>query len=333
MQRSKLLLAALALIGVLVLSLLVYRAYLLKQSEKKLEEELYEVLNELKNIKPRKPIQVELKGKAVWCWGTTITKYGPERIVNTCKSLGIKHIFVLVKGVSGTVVKNVIAEILPLAHKNGIYVHAWTVCFVDESNPGASPDSYEYRKYLLKVLAEFLLLNASGEYVDGIHLDYIRYGGMAENKWKQVSSFVYEVRVLIDKYAPGVVLSIASKAEDYTSPKSLAASALYYGQNYTDLAKYVDLFCPMTYYLDYGVSPREAMIGAKWVKDLTGKPVFAGIQLHPVDSLKPTVNEIKNSLDTCIEEKLDGIIFFKMHHLMERLDELGPLIAEYSFEP
>jgi len=55
---------------------------------------------------------VELRGKAVWCWETTVVENGSENIVDVCKSLGIKHLFILVKGTSGTIVKETIAEIL-----------------------------------------------------------------------------------------------------------------------------------------------------------------------------------------------------------------------------
>jgi len=77
------------------------------------------------------------------------------------------------------------------------------------------------------------------------------------NKWKAVSSFVNETRVLNDKLSLGAVLSIASKAESYGTPEEPFDSALYYGQNYTNLAKYVDLFRLMTYFLDYNVLPED----------------------------------------------------------------------------
>ena len=76
------------------------------------------------------------------------------------------------------------------------------------------------------------------------------------------------------------MLSIASKAESYGTPEGLLDSALYYGQNYTNLAKYADLFCPMTYFLDYNVLPEDVEQTARWVKELTGETVFADVQTH-----------------------------------------------------
>ena len=58
---------------------------------------------------------MELRGKAIWCWETTVVENGSENIVDVCKSLGIKHLFILVKGTSGTIVKETIAEILSMS--------------------------------------------------------------------------------------------------------------------------------------------------------------------------------------------------------------------------
>jgi len=278
-------------------------------------KELEEVLEEIKKqgIKPVPRSKIPLKGKAFWVWGTTVREYGVDHVIEKALSVGAKHIFLLVRGTSGEVVKEVIKELLPKAHEKGMYVHAWIVCFSSES-----PESYVYRKYLLKVILEFLLLNSSGHFVDGIHLDYIRYGGFAREKWQYVSSFVKEVRILIDTVAPNTVLSIASKAENYNSKQDLLDSALFYGQNYTDLAKYVDLFCPMTYYLDYNVPPEAIGPAIKWIKEVTGKSVFAGVQIYPGPNYRePTPDEIKRCIKAAIENGADGVIFFRLGAVLD----------------
>ena len=217
-------------------------------------------------------------------------------------------------------------------------MHAWVVCFADGSRPGASPDSYEYRKYLLEVILDFLTLNASGHFVDGIHLDYVRYGGFASNKWQRVSSFVREVRELIDRFAPGAILSVASKAEAYGSKAELLESALFYGQNYEDLAKYVDLFCPMTYYLDYNVPPSLVGLAAKWVKEATGRAVFAGIQLHPSEhpstkGREPEPREVEECLRSCAEGGADGVAFFRLGIVLAKWGKYAAVIRGFELRP
>lgn len=312
-------------------------SFLKENNNLKVNSEINEVLSELKtkNVKPIQRKEVLLKGKAFWIWGSTVQEQGIDNILNNLSDLRIKHVFLLVKGVSGRINKDVLFQLIPKAHEKKMYVHAWIVCFSDKSwsYEKVSPESYEYRKYLLNIISEFLLLNSSGHFVDGIHLDYIRYSGGAQDKCRYVSSFVREVRTLIDGIAPGTILSIASKVESYTSKNTLFDSALVYGQNYIELAKFIDLFCPMTYYLDYNVTPEKVGVAAKWVKELTDKPVFAGIQLHPSEhpstkGKKPTPDEIKRNLEACLENKVDGVIFFRYYeYILE--DQVREIISRY----
>ena len=53
---------------------------------------------------------------------------------------------------------------------------------------------------------------------------------------------------------------------------------------FNELAKYVDMFMFMTYYLDYDVKPEDVVNAALWVKELTGRATLAGVQLQPRES-------------------------------------------------
>jgi len=326
--------------GLFFLLALVYSLSLAKKNGDKVGTELAEVLNDLKSkgIKPVQRGNVPLRGKAAWIYGSTLREKGSSYIVEEFRKLGMTHIFVLLKGTSGTVIKDTIIDLTPKAHEKGMYVHAWTACFADSgwTKDKPSPESYEYRKYLLQVISDFLTTNASGHYIDGIHLDYIRYGSSAQDKWGLVSSFVKEVKELVTAVSPGAVLSIASKAENYISKIALSNSALFYGQNYTDLAKYVDLFCPMTYYLDYGIAPEDVGMANRWVKELTNKPVFAGIQLHPSEASAtqgkdPSVREIERNLNSCSENGIDGVIFYRFEFIIQNSDIESTILEHHSF--
>lgn len=328
---------SIALTLLLIIFAILFAFYFVKLREKRPGEELKEVLKELeeKEIAPIPRGPVILKGKACWVWGTTFREYGVDYVVDKMAELGMRHVFVLVKGTSGSVAKDVISEVLPKAHEKGIYVHAWIVCFKDKSRVDATPDSYSYRKYLLEIILTFLLLNSSGHFVDGIHLDYICYGGFAHNRWRVISSFVREVRELIDRIAPGTILSIASKAEKYDSKADLLESALFYGQNYEDLSEYVDLFCPMTYYLDYNIPPDFIGIAARWVKEVTKRPVFAGIQVHPsehpeTEGKEPEPSELLSCLTSCLENGVDGVVFFRFKMLLLKWDKYAELIKSFE---
>lgn len=264
-----------------------------------------------------------------WIWGTTVRELGIERVLKLSKDIGIKDLFLLVKSVSGIVNFSILESIGKHAIDHDLRIHTWIVCFEDKSVGSITPEDEEYRKYLLTIIEDAV----THEYVYGVHLDYVRYKGNAYDKWVYVSSFVKEVRDLVKSYSQNIVLSIASKAEDYSSKEALLRSALFYGQNYLDLAKYVDLFIPMTYYLDYGIEPRDAVKGALWVKQVTNRSVYIGVQLHPSENPLdrgriPRVDEIKTQLIESRARGLDGACFFRFRHLFDRVEELKPIIKE-----
>ncbi len=259
-----------------------------------------------------------------WLWGSTVHELGAERVTDLAKRLGVRHLLLLVKGVSGKVVLEVLESMAIAVRGTGISVHAWIVCFEDRSWGKVSPEDDAYRRYLLDLIRRILSI----EGVAGIHLDYVRYRGHAWHRWPYVSSFVREVRKIIDSVNPGLVLSAATKAEAYTSRDDLARSALYYGQRYQDLASYIDVFFPMTYYLDYGVAPSQAVLAALWVKELTGRTTYVGVQLHPSENpdtlgRAPRVEEISSYARWTRELGLDGLCLFRFGLAIERLEELA----------
>lgn len=273
---------------------------------------------------PRAPTQpaVPLAGHGAWVWWQTVDRYGADEVVRVLHESGVEHLFVLVKSISGEVRDSHLDELLPAAHASGMYVHAWFGSFRDDrlDPPYVDPADPAYRAYLLDVISGFLRPRASGHSIDGVHLDYVRYRRDAPQT-APVTSFVAEVRSLIDEIAPGTVLSAATKAEGFESPAGLAASARHYGQEYADLARYIDLFCPMTYHLDYGVSPTEAVRAAGWVAELTGRPVLAGIQLHPGPAgNSPTVAELREGLGAARVVGLPGVVFFRAENLITSAD-------------
>ncbi len=264
---------------------------------------------------------------ASWIWALTVKELGAKTVVKASRDAGLTDLLVLVKSVTGKVDASALQQLIEEA-KDSPRIHAWVVCFADHSHEDAAPHNEAYRKYLLGIIKDLL-----EEYeVSGLHLDYIRYKSNASDKWRYVSSFVREVRRLVDDMKPGTTLSIASKVEDYESREGLRERALYYGQNYEDLAQYVDVFIPMTYYLDYNVEPLKAVIAAQWVKELTSRPVIMGIQLHPGEHPQtrdrtPRIEEIELQVLEAKRRGLDGICFFRFKHLYERLSEIRKVLS------
>ena len=275
--------------------------------------------------------------KAAWIWALTLEELSHDKIIETCRKTGIKELFVLVKSISGKTYLDLARSLLKKTINTDIDLHAWIVSFYDKEYAGGpvDPRDEKYQEYLLDLIRKTLKIEADGKTFAGIHLDYIRYYTIREsNDWRTISSFVKKVRELIDSIDPSKTLSMASKAEDYDSKEGLYEKALRYGQNYLDLKQYIDLFIPMTYYLDYNVSPEKAIRAAKWVKELTLKTVYAGIQLHPGEHPEtknkiPSPNDIDTMLRECIKNQLDGACFFRFKLLHDRINEIGEIISKY----
>ncbi len=259
-------------------------------------------------------------GNGAWLWWRTVDRYGVDEVLDRLEESGVRHLFVLGKSGSGEVRQDHLVALLPQAHARGMFVHVWFVCFRDELRDPSwvDPASAEYRRYLLETISRFLDLRASGHAVDGVHLDYVRYRRDAPGT-EAVTSFVAEVRELLDRRRPRVVLSAATKAESFETAAGVAASARFYGQSYADLARYVDWFCPMTYHLDYGVPPAKAAAGAALVAQITGRPVLAGIQLHEGPGGRgPTPAEVREGLEAARARGLPGVVFFRAEYLVTR---------------
>lgn len=156
--------------------------------------------------------------RGAWVWSTDIAAEGADKVAKRLAQYRINQVFLLVKGYSGKVCypsqsaptlypgKDVLREMLDACHQRGIKVHAWFVFNADSQWGQAHPDdamyhvgkpdawiqgpyskkkdpekipicplSRAYRSHLTGLIQEVL-----DRYdVDGIHLDYIRYGHMA----------------------------------------------------------------------------------------------------------------------------------------------------------
>jgi uncharacterized lipoprotein YddW (UPF0748 family) len=159
------------------------------------------------------PGRSEVRG--VWMWSSAVQQEGAEAVAQQLAQHHINRVFFLVKGFSGKVCypsklapssesgKDGLKEIVAACHQRGIELHAWYVFNGDNawaqnhpedamyhigkadawdqgpySKKDASPAipicplSAGYRAYLKRQIQEVL----EGYDVDGIHLDYIRYG-------------------------------------------------------------------------------------------------------------------------------------------------------------
>jgi Transglutaminase-like enzymes, putative cysteine proteases len=158
--------------------------------------------------------------------------------------------------------------------------------------------------------------------IDGINLDYVRYPGNAykdSGSTAAVTSFVQKVYKSVKSIKPKVAVSADLMPEG-------KMNAYYYGQNYTQLAKYLDFMVPMIYKGNYGYdgstgTSSNGKSGTEWigstvkyiVSQAKGTPVIAGLQTYRSDkNLTPIpASELQGDIKAAGNNGADGYALFR----------------------
>jgi len=156
--------------------------------------------------------------------------------------------------------------------------------------------------------------------VDGIHLDYVRYSGVASKNHaayqepggevaaiNAVTGFVSRVNAAIKSIEPGILLSAAVMPECSTNAK-------YYGQDYTKLADYLDFFVPMAYEGNYNANDAWiTSVTSYIVAQAKGKPVYSGLTTYWSDSDTRVLSNEELDADAQAAESggADGFVLFR----------------------
>lgn len=204
---------------------------------------------------------------------------------------------------SSTTIKNFIKN----AHSYNIKIHIIVKCFYN-TNTGKwlSPSSSS---------AQTAARNKVKTYIknydfDGVQLDYVRYPGTAykyTNGDGVITAFVKKVRSDINSIDSSIILSAA------LMPDEVISTGYYYGQNYKDLAKYLDVLCPMIYEYSYGQS--TAWIASKtssMVKLVsgTGAVVWPVLQTYKGSSAIP-YNSLYNDITAALSSGAKNFVLFR----------------------
>lgn len=158
--------------------------------------------------------------------------------------------------------------------------------------------------------------------VDGINLDYLRYPGTAYKYTKStqnITSFVKSVYNSVKSINSSVAVSADVMPEGKTN-------AYYYGQNYTEIAKYIDFMVPLVYKGSYGYNSSAGTSssgknGTTWignaisyiVSQVNGKPVVASLQTYRSDKNTTAIpiNELQNDINAAANNGASGYVLFK----------------------
>ena len=147
--------------------------------------------------------------------------------------------------------------------------------------------------------------------VDGIHFDYVRFGGTAhlyKDPNRAVNYFIKKASTQIHKIKPNCIVSAALMPEP-------SMMTYYYGQDVSTMSKYVDVLLPMVYKGNYHQT-------TKWVKSVTktfvgqsnGAQVWTGLQSYHSDNnaKKLTQKSLLKDAKASKEGGAKGVILFRI---------------------
>ncbi len=225
------------------------------------------------------------------------------------------------------------------AQGRGMKVHIWFQAFYKEGkwiNPVDDSLNRYKQEYFDEVIERAVRYVNYG--VDGIHLDYIRFGGTAHkhNPSEEITAtgcvteFCRQINVATKAVNPKIILSAALMPEP--------DSEYYYGQDPAQMGQYLDILMPMIYF--HCDSYRKG--GAEWGKMVAdhfaakGAPakVWAGLTTYvDTDEQKVVPMDAEGIYTDCEmmmkETNAEGVVLFR--YGLGELPDLNPL-SEYSKE-
>ena len=209
---------------------------------------------------------------------------------------------------------------LDKAHKLGFKVHIWMQCFWWADTEWTSavidpvdgkPASYNYPVFneIIQRGKPYLKYD-----IDGIHFDYIRFGGSAKKHnypdqgVTAVGAITEFARMASETFRaerPDIVLSAALMGE--------AAPMTYYGQDPSQLSKYIDIFMPMAYISSYSYTSTKNVSVANWFADNDGNSeTWHGFSTYNAASRGLSAAEILRDVKNVADNsRADGIALFR----------------------
>ena len=246
------------------------------------------------------------KGNGYWMW----PKHMSTTSLKELAARGTKHIFLEGDAVS-SYGKSYVASWIKKAHSYGIKVHLWIlVCYNGDWVSPVRDDGSFKMDFINKKINEAKYY-ASIPGVDGIHLDYMRYGGTAHKHINAVESINYIVKKIsyaVHKIKPNAIVSVAIMPE----PKMMH---YYYGQDVPVLSRYVDALLPMVYKGSYGKT-------TSWIKSVTktfakqsnGAQIWTGLQTYKSeeDTTMLSYNALMKDARSAMAGEASGVVLFRI---------------------
>ena len=264
----------------------------------------------------------DTKPNAIWLWSTHAGEWveNDGAVLKQMKALGYDHVLLNFSAFETENKMKTTSQFLHLAAEADMMVHVWMQAFY-QNGTWISPVIDAENRYDQDLFDR--IVTEAQTYVQkygaqGIHLDYIRFGGTAykHNPSTEITGVgavtecCRQVREGIDAVGENIVLSAAMMAENQ--------AAYYYGQNPAKMGKYVDVFMPMIYrYHGGGVKDSDATCRSRsrLFTTVTDKQVWAGITSYeyegeavkslPAERIREDADLFATQTDCC------GLVLFR----------------------
>ena len=218
---------------------------------------------------------------------------------------GITDVFVKSNRFSYPTYQIILTKIIEKLNNTDIRIHAWITCFVDANGNWVDPTDSDYTDALVKAIADIV----ENYDIDGIHLDYVRYPGTAYNYvggTAAITSFVQEVYETVKSINAKIAISAAVMPE-------CSVNAYYYGQDYTELSKYLTFIVPMIYEGNYNEDNDWITSVTSYIVNHSSVPVVVALQTYCSDDDLEclSVEEIDADIKSALSGGASGFALFR----------------------
>jgi hypothetical protein len=247
------------------------------------------------------------KGNGYWVWSAHMKKVNLKSLAKK----GTKHIFLHVQSI-GVHGKSAVTSFIKKAHKYGMKVHLWmqVCCVGNKWTRPVNPDGslkYGFMNKKIKEAKRYAKIKG----VDGIHFDYVRFGGTAhlyKTSVKAINYFCKKASIEVHKVNPNCIVSGALMPE----PKAMH---YYYGQDVPTMSKYMDALIPMVYKGNYHQKTSWIKSVTKtFVKQSNGAQIWTGLQSYHSDNnpKKLSQKSLLKDARAAMSGGAKGVILFRI---------------------
>ena len=212
-------------------------------------------------------------------------------LINKWVDNGVTDVYVRCNNYSDSSSNSVLLAVLNKIKGKDIRVHAAVNCFYDAKTSTYITPSDERVNWLKENIQKMI----EGSNIEGIVLDYMRYPGTNSNEsyHTTITGYFQQLYEHIKNINKNIIVSASVMPE-------MDGNSSYYGQNYTEIAQYVDYMMPMVYKGNYNQNDTWIKNVVQYIVSTTGstEKVVPNLQTYTSDTKLKNAKNYKTELRT-----------------------------------